>query len=356
MKNTGAARITASGWITSIVPTPVPTPRPPPNLRNTDRTEPSDRRAGARHLDQRIAIGHDRARGRRAARPSRGRPRPPRAAHLRPERTQRVRATRAAGADRPRDRARRWPSRRGRRPACEPARYATTTRSARTGAPGPSTVPPTGDGQGHRRAARIAPAAPVVPCNPVRYDRGRALPSASMAVGSSNDFDLIVLGAGTGGYSAAFRAAQLGLQVALVDEDKIGGTCLHIGCIPTKALLESAAFAERIRHAKDFGIGVGRPGRRLRPDGRAPRPGREAALDRPQEPRRQEQGHVDPGPRALEGPGTSVSQTGEDGRRQPRRRAPAPGHRRDPRHRLAREVACRAWTPTASGSSPPTTS
>src|SRR5947207_3245918 len=75
-----------------------------------------------------------------------------------------------------------------------------------------------------------------------------------MAVGSSNDFDLVVLGAGTGGYTAAFRAAQLGLRVALVDEGKIGGVCLHIGCIPTKALLESAAFVERIRHAKEFGI------------------------------------------------------------------------------------------------------
>src|ERR687898_3542812 len=75
-----------------------------------------------------------------------------------------------------------------------------------------------------------------------------------MAVGSSNDFDLVVLGAGTGGYSAAFRAAQLGLKVALVDQSKIGGTCLHIGCIPTKALLESAAFVERARHAKDYGL------------------------------------------------------------------------------------------------------
>ena len=75
-----------------------------------------------------------------------------------------------------------------------------------------------------------------------------------MAVGSSNDFDLVVLGAGTGGYTAAFRAAQLGLKVALVDEDKLGGTCLHRGCIPTKALLESAAFADRIRHAKDYGL------------------------------------------------------------------------------------------------------
>ena len=75
-----------------------------------------------------------------------------------------------------------------------------------------------------------------------------------MAVGSSNDFDLVVLGAGTGGYAAAFRAAQLGLKVALVDEDKIGGTCLHRGCIPTKALLESAAFTDRVRHAKDYGL------------------------------------------------------------------------------------------------------
>jgi dihydrolipoamide dehydrogenase len=75
-----------------------------------------------------------------------------------------------------------------------------------------------------------------------------------MAVGSSNDFDLVVLGAGTGGYTAAFRAAQLGLKVALVDEDKIGGTCLHRGCIPTKALLESAAFLERVRNAKDYGL------------------------------------------------------------------------------------------------------
>ncbi len=82
-----------------------------------------------------------------------------------------------------------------------------------------------------------------------------------MAVGSSNDFDLVVLGAGTGGYTAAFRAAQLGLKVALVDEDKIGGTCLHRGCIPTKALLESAAFVERARHAKDYGLVLsGEPG------------------------------------------------------------------------------------------------
>src|ERR671927_757529 len=78
--------------------------------------------------------------------------------------------------------------------------------------------------------------------------------AATMAVGSSNDFDLVVLGAGTGGYTAAFRAAQLGLKVALVDEDNIGGTRLQRGCIPTKALLESAAFLDKVRHAKDYGL------------------------------------------------------------------------------------------------------
>ncbi|MGA2513498.1 MAG: dihydrolipoyl dehydrogenase [Candidatus Limnocylindrales bacterium] len=75
-----------------------------------------------------------------------------------------------------------------------------------------------------------------------------------MAAGSSSDFDLIVLGAGTGGYTAAFRAAQLGMSVALVDQGKIGGTCLHVGCVPTKALLESAELFARLKKAKEFGI------------------------------------------------------------------------------------------------------
>jgi len=82
-----------------------------------------------------------------------------------------------------------------------------------------------------------------------------------MAAGSSNDFDLIVLGAGTGGYTAAFRAAQLGMRVALVDQGKVGGTCLHVGCIPTKALLESAEFYARLKKAGDLGILLeGQPG------------------------------------------------------------------------------------------------
>ena len=93
---------------------------------------------------------------------------------------------------------------------------------------------------------------------PYRSQREVATP---MAAGSSTDFDLIVLGAGTGGYTAAFRAAQLGMRVALVDQGKIGGTCLHVGCIPTKALLESAELFARLKKAKEFGILLeGQPG------------------------------------------------------------------------------------------------
>ncbi len=76
-----------------------------------------------------------------------------------------------------------------------------------------------------------------------------------MAVGSSNSFDLIVIGGGTGGYSAAFRAGQLGLKVALVDDQpRLGGTCLIWGCIPTKAMLESAELYERVRRGEEFGV------------------------------------------------------------------------------------------------------
>ena len=81
-----------------------------------------------------------------------------------------------------------------------------------------------------------------------------------MTAGSGNDFDLIVIGAGTGGYAAAFRGSQLGLKVALVDRGKIGGTCLHVGCIPTKALLESAELLARAKKAADYGVVIeGKP-------------------------------------------------------------------------------------------------
>jgi dihydrolipoamide dehydrogenase len=65
----------------------------------------------------------------------------------------------------------------------------------------------------------------------------------------SNSYDLVILGGGTGGYSAALRGAGLGLSVALVEKDKVGGTCLHRGCIPTKALLHAAELADGVREA-----------------------------------------------------------------------------------------------------------
>jgi dihydrolipoamide dehydrogenase len=67
-------------------------------------------------------------------------------------------------------------------------------------------------------------------------------------------FDLIVLGAGSGGYACAFRAAQLGFTVALVEKDKVGGTCLHRGCIPTKAMLHAAEVADSVRNGSQFGV------------------------------------------------------------------------------------------------------
>lgn len=71
--------------------------------------------------------------------------------------------------------------------------------------------------------------------------------------------DVAILGGGNGGYAAALRATQLGLSVALVERDKVGGTCLHRGCIPTKALLHSAEVLENIIQAGNFGILVGEP-------------------------------------------------------------------------------------------------
>jgi dihydrolipoamide dehydrogenase len=67
-------------------------------------------------------------------------------------------------------------------------------------------------------------------------------------------FDLIVLGAGSGGYACALRAAQLGSRVVLVEKDKVGGTCLHRGCIPTKAMLHAAEVADSVRNGSQFGV------------------------------------------------------------------------------------------------------
>ncbi len=70
----------------------------------------------------------------------------------------------------------------------------------------------------------------------------------------SGPFDIVVLGGGSGGYACALRAAELGKSVVLIEKDKVGGTCLHRGCIPTKALLHAAELADQTRESESFGV------------------------------------------------------------------------------------------------------
>ena len=73
----------------------------------------------------------------------------------------------------------------------------------------------------------------------------------------ASQYDLIIIGSGPGGYVSAIRASQLGLKVAIVERESLGGICLNWGCIPTKALLKSAQVFQYIQHAADYGIKVG---------------------------------------------------------------------------------------------------
>ena len=73
---------------------------------------------------------------------------------------------------------------------------------------------------------------------------------------TAQEFDILVLGAGSGGYAAALRAVQLGFSVGLVEKAKLGGTCLHNGCIPTKALLHSAELADHAKDASKYGVNL----------------------------------------------------------------------------------------------------
>ncbi|MGC4174179.1 dihydrolipoyl dehydrogenase [Demequina sp.] len=75
-----------------------------------------------------------------------------------------------------------------------------------------------------------------------------------MTESTPHSFDVLVLGGGSGGYAAALRASQLGLNVGLVEESKVGGTCLHNGCIPTKALLHAAELADNAREGSKYGV------------------------------------------------------------------------------------------------------
>ncbi len=70
----------------------------------------------------------------------------------------------------------------------------------------------------------------------------------------AKEYDVVILGGGTGGYVAAIRAAQLGLKTAVVEKGKLGGTCLHAGCIPSKALLRSAEVYAQTKQSETFGV------------------------------------------------------------------------------------------------------
>src|SRR5438552_16432755 len=72
-------------------------------------------------------------------------------------------------------------------------------------------------------------------------------------------FDVVVVGGGPGGYAAALYAAGIGLSVAVVEKDKVGGTCLHRGCIPAKEFLETATVFRTVAGAKEFGVQADQP-------------------------------------------------------------------------------------------------
>ncbi|HXW80341.1 MAG TPA: FAD-dependent oxidoreductase, partial [Acidimicrobiales bacterium] len=77
-----------------------------------------------------------------------------------------------------------------------------------------------------------------------------------MVVSTAESFDVVVIGGGPGGYAAALYGGLAGLRIALVEKEKVGGTCLHRGCIPAKELLETAAIYRTVKGASQYGIGV----------------------------------------------------------------------------------------------------
>ena len=102
---------------------------------------------------------------------------------------------------------------------------------------------------------RSAPEEASAPTTSTSDEPEAAAPRAGrVARTDDQDADVVVLGGGTGGYSTALRAAQLGLEVILIEQEKVGGTCLHWGCIPTKAILQTAEVAGYARDAGDFGV------------------------------------------------------------------------------------------------------
>ena len=110
-------------------------------------------------------------------------------------------------------------------------------------------------------AASSAPAAPAAPAAPVAPAASAPVAAVTAApIPTDTDCDVLVLGGGPGGYSAAFRAADLGLKVILVERyAELGGVCLNVGCIPSKALLHVAAVMDEVKHFDALGVSFGAP-------------------------------------------------------------------------------------------------
>ena len=142
----------------------------------------------------------------------------------------------------------------GESPATAPASANADSASAAT-APTPMAAATTAP------AASAQPSTPAAPATLVIASEAQpSMPASSYAGTVDMDCDLLVLGAGPGGYSAAFRAADLGLKVILVERyASLGGVCLNVGCIPSKALLHVAAVMDEVSHMADLGVDFGAP-------------------------------------------------------------------------------------------------
>src|SRR5262245_59207990 len=111
------------------------------------------------------------------------------------------------------------------------------------------------DGEGAAAAAPAAPAPAAAPVEAPAAPQAPAPVAASYGGGVDLECDLLVLGGGPGGYSAAFRAADLGMKAVLVERyATLGGVCLNVGCIPSKALLHVAAVMDEVAHFADLGV------------------------------------------------------------------------------------------------------
>src|SRR4051812_6312866 len=115
----------------------------------------------------------------------------------------------------------------------------------------PEARPPGSGGQRPSRTGRYP--VPLQPTDRQCQDGSTPFEGAGAPV-ADNQSDLVILGGGSGGYAAALRAAELGKSVVLIEKDKVGGTCLHRGCIPTKALLHAGEIADQARESAFFGV------------------------------------------------------------------------------------------------------